>query len=195
ARELVDYMLVEFEDADAGGFFLSSASGEQLIVRPKESTDGAIPSGNSVATLALLRLGRLTGQVKYETAAARSLEGLSGTITRAPGNHTQFLMGLDFALGPTKEVVVAGDPSDPKTQDALRQIHRPFVPSKVVILRPSTGHEELTKVVPYVESQRVVGEGPTLYLCQDFACQAPTGDVQSVVETLMGVARSEEKTP
>jgi hypothetical protein len=65
----------------------------------------------------------------------------------------------------------------------------------VVILRPATGYQALTKVVPYVESQGVVGEGPTLYLCQDFACQAPTGDVQSVVETLMGVARSEEKTP
>ncbi|MDE0915949.1 MAG: thioredoxin domain-containing protein [Planctomycetota bacterium] len=195
ARELVDYMLVEFEDADAGGFFLSSASGEQLIVRPKESTDGAIPSGNSMATLALLRLGRLTGEVKYETAAAKSLEGLSGSITRAPGSHTQFLMGLDFALGPTKEVVVTGDPADPKTQDALRRIHRPFVPSKVVILRPSSGYEALAKVVPYVELQGVVGEGPTLYLCQDFACQAPTGDVQSVVEALVGIVRSEEKTP
>jgi uncharacterized protein YyaL (SSP411 family) len=195
ARELVDYMLVEFEDTDAGGFFLSSASGEQLIVRPKESTDGAIPSGNSMATLALLRLGRLTGQVKYETAAAKSLEGLSGTITRAPGNHTQFLMGLDFALGPTKEVVVTGDPADSKTKDALRRIHRPFVPGKVVILRPSSGYEALAKLVPYVELQSVVGEGPTLYLCQDFACQAPTGDVQSVVEALEGVVRSEEKTP
>ena len=195
ARELVDYMLVEFEDANAGGFFLSSASGEQLIVRPKESTDGAIPSGNSMATLALLRLGRLTGEVKYETAAAKSLEGLSGSITRAPGSHTQFLMGLDFALGPTKEVVVTGDPADPKTQDALRRIHRPFVPSKVVILRPPSGYEALAKVVPYVELQGVVGEGPTLYLCQDFACQAPTGDVQSVVEALVGIVRSEEKTP
>ncbi len=195
AQELADHMLAEFQDTEVGGFFLSSASGEQLIVRPKESSDGAIPSGNSVATLALLRLGRLTGQVRYETAAAKSFEGLSGTITRAPAMHTQFLIGLDFALGPTKEVVVAGDPSDPKTQEALRRIHRPFVPSKVVILRPATGHQALTKVVPYVESQGVVGEGPTLYLCQDFACQAPTGDVQSVVETLMGVARSEEKTP
>jgi uncharacterized protein YyaL (SSP411 family) len=133
--------------------------------------------------------------VRYETAAAKSFEGLSGSITRAPGMHTQFLMALDFALGPTKEVVVVGDPSDPKTQDALRRIHRPFVPGKVVILRPSTGHEALTKVVPYVESQSVVGEGPTLYLCQDFACQAPTGDVQSVVDALMGVVHSEEKTP
>jgi uncharacterized protein YyaL (SSP411 family) len=195
ARELADHMLAEFEDTEGGGFFISSASGEQLIVRPKESNDGAIPSGNSVATLALLRLGRLTGQARYEEAAAKSFEGLSGNIARNPGNHTQFLMALDFALGPTREVVVAGDPADPKTQDALRRIHRPFVPSKVVVLRPTGNHQALAQLVPYVEAQGVVGEGPTLYLCQDFTCQAPTGDVQAVVDALSGAARAAEKTP
>ena len=163
--------------------------------RAKEGKEGGIPAGNSVAALALLGLGRLTGQARYEEAAARSFEGLSGNIARNPGNHTQLLLALDFALGPTREVVVAGDPADPKTQDALRRIHRPFVPSKVVVLRPTGNHQALAQLVPYVEAQGVVGEGPTRYLCQDFTCQAPTGDVQAVVDALSGAARAAEKTP
>jgi len=195
ARELADHMLAEFQDSENGGFYLSPASGEELIVRPKETYDGAIPSGNSVAALALLRLGRLTGQVQYEEAAAQSFEGLSGTIGRSAGTHTQFMLALDFALGPTKEVVVVGDPGDPKTLDALRSIHRPFVPSKVVVLRPIKGYEALAKLVPYVDSQTVVGDGPTLYLCENFACKAPTGDVEAVVRSMVGSATAQEKTP
>ncbi len=192
ARELTDHMLVEFADEEAGGFYLSPSSGEQLIVRPKETYDGAIPSGNSVAALVLLRLGRLTGDVRYEEAAHGSFKGLSGSISRSPGTHTQFLMALDFAVGPSKEVVVAGDPQSPSTREVLTMLHRPFAPNKVLVVRPRNLEEGLGEQIPYIADQVVVGNEPTIYLCEDFACQAPTSNVLSVIEALRGIPLTTE---
>jgi uncharacterized protein YyaL (SSP411 family) len=109
ALELNDDMIHYFWDNDRGGLFLYGKDGEQLITRPKEVYDGAMPSGNSVAALNFLRLARLTGNEKLEKKAEQQLQYFSAVINESPAGYTYFLMAAMFALYPTKEIVVVGD--------------------------------------------------------------------------------------
>ncbi|HRV79828.1 MAG TPA: thioredoxin domain-containing protein, partial [Planctomycetota bacterium] len=104
ALELTDLGLEFFWDQEAGGFWHSPSDGEALLLQSKEAYDGAIPSGNSVMLLNLVRLARLTGRTAYEERAQELVDALGGQVLANPSAHTQFLMGLDFLIGPTQEI-------------------------------------------------------------------------------------------
>jgi len=190
ARDLTETMIAQFHDDERGGFFLSPADGEELFVRPKELYDGAIPSGNSVALLNLLRLGRLTGETRYEELAQRTLAAFAGDLGRGGAGHTQCLMALDFALGPTQEVVVVGEREAADTCALLSAIHGTFAPNKVVVLRPAGGDAELEQLVPYVAAHEM-GDAATAYVCENFTCQAPTTDPDAVRAALSAAKRTD----
>ena len=105
ALELTGSMIELFGDSDdeKGGFFFTGSDAEKLIVRTKEIYDGAVPSGNSVAALCLLRLGRMTGRTDLESAADALLKEFSGPFSGSAAAYTQMLIALDFALGPGRE--------------------------------------------------------------------------------------------
>src|SRR5260370_12244178 len=109
AIDLQRAAMQHFADGKGGGFFLTADDAEQLLARPKESYDGAIPSGNSAELLNLIRIGRITGDPSYETEAAKLIHAFSADVTRAASAHTALLLGLDFALGPSFEIVLAGE--------------------------------------------------------------------------------------
>ncbi|MFW5971687.1 MAG: thioredoxin domain-containing protein [Desulfovermiculus sp.] len=98
ARELTRDCLTHFWDQDHGGFYLTPDDGEELLARPKEVTDGAIPSGNSVMLSNLLRLGRLTDDAELSQKANNLIAAFSGTVAKIPAGCTFFLCGLDMAL-------------------------------------------------------------------------------------------------
>lgn len=104
ALELQATMINDFWDGEQGGFFLTASDAEQLIMRPKEIYDGAIPSGNSVAALNCLRLARLTGKAELKEYASEILQAFAGQIAQNPAAHSFALIALDFALGRTDEV-------------------------------------------------------------------------------------------
>ena len=184
AVELTDRMIEDFHDAERGGFYLAPDDDAELIVRPKEIYDGAIPSGNSVAAGNLVRLGRLTGQTRYEELAQGTFAAFSGDVRRGPGSHPQLMLALDFAVGPTHEIVIAGDPAAEDTRDMLRAVHAPFLPNKVVVLRPDEAGEAIAELVPYVAEQRAVDGRATIYVCENFTCQAPTHDVEAALASV-----------
>ncbi|MEE8469123.1 MAG: thioredoxin domain-containing protein, partial [Planctomycetota bacterium] len=184
AVELTERMLVEFEDAENGGFFLSREGDADLIVRPKEIYDGAVPSGNSVAAWNLLRLSRLTGETRFEEAAERTFRAFAGNVRQSPGSHTQLMLGLDFAVGPTKEVVIVGDPAAEDTRAMLRALHSAWLPNKVVVLRPAGDAQAVIALVPYLADQGMLDGRATAYVCENFACQAPTNELQKLLEQL-----------
>ncbi len=100
--------LAHFWDEAAGGFFFTPDDGEELLLRQKDAYDGAVPSGNSVAMLNLLRLARMTGDADLENKATQLGRALSGKVAQFPAGFTQLLCALSFALGPSHEVVLAG---------------------------------------------------------------------------------------
>ena len=90
-------------------------------------------------------------------------------------------MALDFALGPSREIVVAADSSAPGVESLLREIFRPFIPNKVVAFHPS-GKEgkSIEKLAPYLKEQTPVHEKPTVYVCENYACNLPATSAEEL---------------
>ncbi|MFW6162984.1 MAG: thioredoxin domain-containing protein [Planctomycetota bacterium] len=187
AQELTDAMLDGFWDEEAGGFFFTADTAEGLLVRQKESYDGAVPSGNSVAMLVLLRLARITGRAEWEARAEAVGRAFASRVRRMPAAHTQLMAALDFAVGPSFEVVIAGQPGADDTEALLTALRTRFLPNKVVLLRPA-GVEEppIARIAPFVEAQTARDGRATAYVCRDQACREPTTKKDEMLNALAG---------
>ena len=174
---LAESMLGLFRSDDGGAFYFSGRENEALIARTREAYDGAIPSGNSVAALDLLRLGRLTGRSEFEEAAVEVFKAFSGEITNYPMAHTHMLMALDFLVGPSLEIVIVEGGDREQALELAAPAQRRFNPNKVVLFKPA-GDEgrRLSALAPYVEHMKPMDGRAAVYICQNFACQAPTAD-------------------
>ncbi|MCI0417088.1 thioredoxin domain-containing protein [bacterium] len=185
AIELNDHMLRHFWDEPAGGFFFTSDTGEQMLVRTKEVYDGAVPSGNSVAYFNLLRLGRITANPELERKAEQLERAFAGQIGHLPSAYTQFLIGLDFRIGPAYEVVVAGRPETGDTAEMLVALQKVFAPRKVLVFRPEQeGIPEISRFAPYTVPQKSIDGKAAAYICQNYVCNLPTTDVREAIEQL-----------
>jgi len=182
ARYLLKEMFRLFWDEGAGGFYFSGKDAEKLISRAKETYDGAIPSGNSVAVLSLLRVGRLTMDREMETWASSTMDAFSVQVAKQPSGFGQMMMALDFALGPSQEIVIAGDPDDEMTKEMIRVVYGTFLPSKVVILHPTDSGEakKIRSLSPFVEKQVALDGKPTAYVCRNYKCELPTSDISKL---------------
>ncbi|MBI4972143.1 MAG: thioredoxin domain-containing protein, partial [Candidatus Omnitrophica bacterium] len=139
-----------FWDASGGGFFLTGHDGERLISESKELYDGAIPSGNSVAALSLLRVGRLTQNQEFETQAHTAMGTFSAQLVQLPSGYSQMLAALDFAIGPTREIVIEGNLNAPETRKLLEVVNSKFLPNSVILHRPAEGKTKVSVCNNYV---------------------------------------------
>jgi len=174
-----------FWDAENFGFFFSGKNNEELISKTKEFYDGAIPSGNSIAVMNLLKLGRLTMNMDWEKKAGDMLQKFSSAIEKQPSAYAQMLCGLDFHLGPAKEIVIAGNFSSPEASEILRTINQRFLPNKVMAFH-SDGQagEELEKLIPFAEGFKMQGGKTTAYVCENYVCKRPVNEIKKLVELL-----------
>jgi hypothetical protein len=187
ALELTRDMLAHFWDADTGGLYLTPDDGESLLVRKKEIYDGAIPSGNSVAMLNLLRLGRMTATLDWEEKAEGIGRAFSQNVKQLPSAHTQLMVALDFGIGPCYEVVIAGSAHAEDTKVMVRALRTRFLPNKVVLLNPAEQDSPETAQLAAVTRHRPSIEGKaTAYVCLNYNCKLPTTDVRKMLE-LLGV--------
>lgn len=183
AWELNEYLLKHFWDDQAGGFFFTADNSEDLLVRRKELYDGAIPSGNSVAMMNLLRLARITANSDLEQKAAKLSRAFSGNVQEGPSAFTQFLVGVDFAVGPSYEIVIAGPSDSSDTQEMLSAIRSRFIPNKVVLLRPTENETPaIVKMAPYTKDQTTQHGKATAYVCEKFVCNQPITEAKELAE-------------
>ena len=183
ALGLLDRSIDAFWDEEAGGFFLTAEGTEDLIVRPKELSDGAMPSGNSVQLANLLRAARMTGRTALEDRADALSRWAGRQVRSRPTGFTALLMGTQFALGPGREVVIAGRPDADDTAalvEAVRDVYSPFT---VTLQRPE-GAAAITDLAPFTEAQTPVDGAAAAYVCQNFVCEAPTPDPEQLREQL-----------
>ncbi len=174
ARRLAQDMIELFWDQTRRGFRFSGADGEQLIAETIEVYDGAIPSGNSVAALALLRLGQMTDAKEFQAHAEEFFQSFGGQINQHPTAYSQLLIAYDFALGPRREIVIAGDPNADETKSLLKVIRGKFLPRSVFLLHPpSREGQEIETLAPFVKEQNLVGGKPAAYVCENFTCKLP----------------------
>ena len=174
AIHLNQIMIELFWDEEKSGFYFSGRDGEPLISRPKDIYDGAVPSGNSVAALNLLRLSRITGKLDLEKKAAQLLQVFSASVAEYPMAYTQFLIALDFMIGPSQEIVIAGDWDLEETRAMIAFVQQSFLPHKVLLVRPE-GHagQKLSALSPFVEGMRPLNKRTTVYLCENYTCKTP----------------------
>ncbi len=195
ALDLNRHMIAHFWDEKSGGFYLTANDSEELLTRSKEIYDGAVPSGNSVAMWNLLRLSRMTGQVDLEAKAARLQRAFSSGIGQAPASYTQLLVALDFAIGPSYEVVIAGNSHAPDTKAMLRVLNTRFLPNKVVLLRPTEqAAPPITQLATFTQSQTGLKNKATAYVCLKGACRLPTSDINQML-SLLSAKQNTAKSP
>ena len=185
AIELTRDMVRHFWDQDGGGLYLTPEDGESLLVRKKEIYDGAIPSGNSVAMLNLLRLGRMTSTSDWEVKAAAIGRAFSRSVRQSPSAHSQLMVALDFGLGPCYEVVIAGNAQAEDTRAMAKALRTLFLPNKVVLLNAGEQESsEIAQLAPFIRNQPSIGSKATAYVCLNYSCSSPTTDVVRMLELL-----------
>jgi hypothetical protein len=183
---LLNQAMVElFWDEERGGFYFTGQDNETLISRPKELYDGATPSGNSVAALNLLRLGRMTGKVDWERKADRMVRVFSSAVGDTPVAFAQFLNFLDFFLGPSQEIVIAGDPGREESRVFTAMIQKRFQPNKILLFRPEDDQgEKLSTLCPFVAGMRAVDGRTMVYICEGYSCKTPLADLAALKAAL-----------
>lgn len=176
ALALADAMLAKFYDPANGGFWQSSATATDLILRVKDDYDGAEPSGNSVATLALLKLSAITGRPDFHQAATATLQLFASRLDKVPQAVPYLAQALDFWLQEPRRVVIAGTSAAPHFRELLTSAHSVYQPNKVV-LGNSGAVEAFSRTLPGSETA-------VAYLCTGQACQPPTNDPARLREML-----------
>jgi uncharacterized protein YyaL (SSP411 family) len=178
ALALTDVMIDEFWDNGGGGFFFTGKSHENLIVRSKDYFDNATPSGNSVATLVLLRLATLTGRENYRNLGTAVLREVGDQTRRYPSGFGYALSAADFLLSTPKEVAIVGkDEAD--IRPLLAETWRRYLPNKVV----AAGTDPV-EITPLLQNRPMIGNLATAYVCEHYTCQNPVTDVSSLAVLL-----------
>jgi len=170
-----------FWDDEAGGFFFTADDGEKLLLRKKEYYDGALPSGNSIALLNLLRLLHLTGDQSFEEKAVLLARSALTAISAQPLGYTMFLCALDYALGPTYEIALAGSLEDKELKEMLAAIRGRFLPNKALIL---VSGSEIKNIAPFTRDLVPIKEKATAYVCSEHVCQRPVTSAADLIALL-----------
>ncbi|MCZ7400908.1 MAG: thioredoxin domain-containing protein [Candidatus Methanoperedens sp.] len=183
ALEINNDLLKHFWDNEDGGFFITPDDGEEMLVRKKDIYDGAVPSGNSVAMLNLLRLARITGDLQLEKKAQNLGRSFSGIVEQSPAAYTMLMTALDFAFGPSSEVVISGDLQAESTNNMLKVLRKEFIPNKVVIFRPDE-ESEITDISGFTGNMTGNKDKAVAYVCRNFSCKLPTDDLDEMMREL-----------
>jgi len=182
AKYMIDLAIHDFWDAETGGFFFSLKDSTELIVNQKEIYDGAIPSGNSIMILNLLRMSKITADADYEEKAMMINRAFSSIISRSPTAFAQALIGYDFGFGPSFEIVISSNEYDHYAHMMVKEIRKCYQPAKIVLVK--TVSNNLQNIAPYVSGQNPINGKAAVYLCRNFSCDLPIADYKNIREVL-----------
>jgi uncharacterized protein len=168
AVKLTRAMADDYEDTEAGGFFLTL---DAQPARLKEGYDGPTPSGNSVAALNLLRLSEITGNQEFRRKAEATMRSFGPDIDRNPAGHTLMLTGLDLLLNGVREVVISA-PSAKAAAPMKKVVHSTFMPDRVVVVATTESYARLLRLTKLLEGRKPSSKARA-FVCQDFACKLP----------------------
>ena len=183
AIEFTDIMNKDFSDEN-GGFFIGSKDAEKLMVRAKDSYDGAIPSGNSVAVMNLFRLSKITGSTQWVDLADKALKAFTKQARNSPTGFAHMLTGFMFDLKDPKELVIVADGKTPETQELIQQIRGNYSPNKVVLFKDISDPDPLTEIASWTKAHSMMDGKPTFYVCENFSCKRPTTNIKTVLNYL-----------
>ncbi len=181
AIDLVDLVNKKFTAAD-GGYYFAEANQEHLIARSKNPFDNALPSGNSIMVRNLVRLAEMTGEENYRRDALKSLKNFSSHLRQHPQAYSEMLIGLDYVLNPSRQIVIAGKRGDAMVQEMNKLLQTKFLPRTVVVLNDETAATQ--RLLPMVEGKTSLRGATQAYLCENFTCKQPVSTVKELHKLL-----------
>ncbi len=183
AYELNQQLLKDFFDETDGGFYFTSRLEEDVLVRKKEAFDGSVPSGNALSYLNILHLSTLLEDSELSNVALELEKAFAPLINRSPTGYTMFLTGLMHRLGPSYEVVIAGEKDDEATREFIRVLHENYLPEVVVSLN-SNGDTWLSEKVESFHDKKPLEGKVTAYVCESKGCKLPVTDSDKLLDLL-----------
>jgi uncharacterized protein YyaL (SSP411 family) len=184
AVRLADTVLAYFTDASSPGFFYTAEDHERLIARNKDLYESSVPSGNSMAATALIRLGKLCDRGDYLEAGEGVLTMAASLMQRAPSATGQMLSAADMFLGPMQEIVVFGDRTTSSTATVISDLRKRYLPNHVTACRALDAPEGSPHLASLFAGKSSDGPEPTVYICRDFTCSAPVSGPEAVGKAL-----------
>jgi len=185
ALQLNQIMLSRFKGGD-GGFYLAESS-DELIARPMEIFDGALPSGNAVAMHNLLRLSRLTGDAALAAEAAAVVDHFAGIAKRAPSGVLHLLSAVLMANSTSNEIVLVGDKTSTQATNMLQLIRQAYRPNTVVLWHD----KQIEQLAPFTKGHKTTHGRITAYVCEHFQCNLPVSTVADL-KILLGKVQTHE---
>ena len=170
-----------FLDKQHGGYFSTGNNHEKLIARLKSPQDGALPSGNGVQALNLMRLAELTGSPELAERAQNTIQSFGAGLNQYPQGFSQLLIAIDFAATGPREIVIAGEPTDPQTRAMLEAVRSRFLPQRVVAL---SGPNPDAELIPLLEGRPAPEVGARAFVCRDFVCKQPAETAEELAAQL-----------
>jgi hypothetical protein len=182
AVRLDDAMIEHFWDDDEGAFFFTADDAEELILRTKDTRDSAVPAGNSIALLNLLRLAKYQSRDDLRDKAVQTMQAFAVRVNEQPFGFERFLAGVDFHQNPTQEIVFAGDPQVEAAQALIRSVALDYHPNRITLLvEPDAARSDsLRKRYPLLEGKTMIDGKPAVYVCRDFTCKRPVTSVEDL---------------
>ena len=184
AEQLLDTAVEYYWDEAGGGFFFTASDHEELIVRTKTATDGAIPSGNSVMLRNLQKLSILLDRGTLRQKAEQIIRVFAGgEAMRSPFQHERLLSGVEAWHQGFEEIAIVGSRGDSGTKELLRAVYQTYLPNKIVA-RLDPGNSEAPKRIPLLANRPQIDGKPSAYVCRNFTCQKPTANPRELREQL-----------
>lgn len=188
ALKLNETLIEHFWD-ESGGFYFTADDAEKTILREKKSYDSALPSGNSVEMLNLIKIARITGNSELEMKAELLERAFSTQVWRSPTSHTQLMEAFDFKVGPSYDMVVVGDEKARDTREMIQSIQHHFIPNKILILKNENARAEgqildLLKISESLKYKKSIEGMATAYVCTGGTCKSPTTNVNEILNIL-----------
>ena len=168
-----------FEDKENGGFFMTSKDHESLLVREKPFYDGAEPSGNSIASMNLLRLAELTGNKHYKERAEKLFSALSVKLKDQPIAFSEALLALEYYHSRVNEIVlVLPDGTSLQEDSFFQEIKNWYLPNKVLTVVFHSQVKEKQDLLKPIKQKKAIEGKTTAYICEEGACQLPALDLK-----------------
>ncbi|MCF7973393.1 MAG: thioredoxin domain-containing protein [Phycisphaerae bacterium] len=197
AHRLAGRMVELFDDPGQTGFYLAAEDGETLLTRRhKPDYDGAVPSGNSVAAMSLVRLGHMTGNTRLTEKADSLIKYLGGHMKESLVGLTTGACAVAFWLWPSTEIVLVGDSDDPDLLAMQQRLHQAYLPNTVTLCRTLAGQgQTIEALIPMAKAMVEINGAATAYVCEDFVCKKPVNSVKEFTSIIQGISRPGKKGP
>lgn len=180
AQHLGDEMVAHFRDP-AAGFFDTRDDHENLLIRPKELQDNATPSGNALASLALLQLAAYTGNDRWRETAESMLAAIQDIAARYPTAFSYWLCAIDFAINPASEVAILGPLDHLSTRQLVQTLWKQYRPRMVAAISDLPVHPDSP---PLLNDRNLLDGHPTAYVCRNFTCLKPVTSSEDFADQL-----------